>query len=213
MKQPPLQLSQAILIMVVFAFVILVASVGWAASNNLPFLNSKNLFGIDFKLQGVGRKAVFFMDAFEVGYYQDKRNSALDPLDNVAKHLEVRYFVKIPGKKLFNYNIRVMKDNYSKEELLAIADELETLKEYYIDLKDGDSYLLTYIPQIGTHFEYNGQLKGIIRGEQFAEILFAVWLGEKPFDKKIKEEILSLRDNPSEKKLTLFDLSLNKEKL
>jgi hypothetical protein len=88
--------------------------------------------------------------------------------------------------------------------LLVIADEIEILKEYYVDLKNGDSYQLTYIPEIGTKFEYNGKLKGIIKGERFAEILFAVWLGDKPFDKKIKEQILSLRDRQVEEKLSLL---------
>ena len=177
---------------------VLVSSMAWASSSVLGFSESKNLSGMVFTLQGVGKKSVFFMDAFEVGYYQEQEKAALDPLDNVAKHLEVRYFVDIPGQKLFSYNLSVMEDNYSKEELLAVADEIRALKEYYIDLKDGDSYKLTYIPGIGTRFEHNGNLKGVIQGERFAEILFSVWLGEKPFDRKIKEQILSLRNAPVE---------------
>ena len=195
---------KSILIAVLTACAFLLTSSSYASSPSIDFPNTKNLSGRVFTLQGIGKKSVFFVDAFEVGYYQEKHNLSLDPLDNVAKHLEVRYFVSIPAKKLFNYNISVMKDNYSKQDLLAIANEIEILKEYYVDLKRGDSYELTYIPQIGTKFEYNGNLKGIIKGERFAEILFAVWLGEKPFDKKIKEQILSLRDISVDPKVSLL---------
>ena len=177
------------LIATLTACVALISNLGWAASSDVAYSQNKNIADTVFTLQGVGKKSVFFMRAFEVGFYQVKGQLGLKPLDNVAKHLEVRYFVNIPGKKLFNYNIDVMKDNYSKEELLAIADEITELKKYYVDLKKGDCYELTYIPEVGTRFELNGELKGIIKGERFAEILFAVWLGEKPFDEKIKEQI------------------------
>lgn len=184
---------------------VLHAGSGWSSTPDLQFADSKKLLGTVFELQGVGKKSVFFVNAFEVGYYQEKHKATRDPLDNVAKHIEVRYFVDIPGNKLFNFNISVMQDNYSEEELLAIADEIAALKEYYIDLKKGDRYELTYIPEVGTRFVHNGNLKGIIKGERFAEILFAVWLGEKPFDQKIKEQILSLRNRAAEEKLTLLD--------
>lgn len=192
------QTSKTIWIAALTTYGIMISSLGLASTSGLAFSKNKNLSGTAFTLQGVGKKSVFFMEAFEVAFYQEKRQLASAPLDNVAKHIEVRYFVNIPGKKLFSFNVDVMEDNYSKEELLVIADEMEALKDYYIDLKKGDSYELTYIPGVGTQFEHNGNVKGLIKGERFAEILFSVWLGEKPFDKKIKAQILNLRDKPVE---------------
>ena len=196
-------LSKSVLIATLSSCIIFISNLVWAALPEHTYSKNKNIADTVFTLQGVGKKSVLFMNAFEVGYYQERSQLDLHPLDNVAKHLEVRYFVNIPGKKLFNFNIDVMRDNYSTEELRAINDEIDQLKKYYVDLKKGDCYELTYIPEIGTKFKLNGELKGIIKGKRFAEILFSVWLGERPFDQKIKEEILGLRDKPVEENSNL----------
>ena len=66
------------------------------------------------------------------------------------------------------------------------------MRKYFVDLKAGDRFSLTYIPAIGTKFEHNACLVGTIKGRAFARALFSVWIGQKPFDHELKDEVLGL---------------------
>lgn len=145
--------------------------------------------GIEMTLQGTGVKTVAFFKAFAAGFYQKEMNQDL-LLDAVPKRIEVEYFVNIPGKKLNNYTIERMKLNINAQEFSQIKAEIALMGKYFVDLNPGDRFSLTFIPGIGTKFAHNGRLTGIIKGDAFARALFAVWIGEKPFDEKLKRQIL-----------------------
>jgi len=145
--------------------------------------------GVPMSLQGTGLKSFLFIKAFAAGFYKGKTNEA-DILGNYPKRIEVEYFVNIPGKKLNNYTVERMKDNVSKADLEALKYEIIKMGRYFVDLKPGDRFSLTYLPDIGTKFAHNGTLVGIIKGKDFAKALFSVWIGKRPFDKHLKEQVL-----------------------
>ena len=126
--------------------------------------------GAAMMLQGTGLKSVFFIKAFAAGFYKGE-GANTDLLGNFPKRIEVQYFVNIPGAKLNNFTINTMKDNVSKEELEAISGKVKEMGQYFVDLKPGDRFALTYIPNIGTQFTHNGHLTGIVEGLDFARAL------------------------------------------
>ncbi len=140
-------------------------------------------------LQGTGIKNVMFFKAFVAGYYTDIKSQP-DDLGEFPKRIEVEYFVNIPGSKLNNYTIDRMKYNVSSQELAELKPEIELMGKYFVDLKPGDRFALTYLPGIGTQFEYRGNITGTIEGSRFAKALFSVWIGEKPFDESLKLAIM-----------------------
>jgi len=144
--------------------------------------------GIRMSLQGTGLKTMLFFKAFVAGYYTNLPNAA-DPLGEFSKRIEVEYFVNIPGKKLNNYTIEQMKANISEEMFQSLSAQIKLMGEYFVDLKKGDRFALTYIPGRGTEFSHNGRVTGVIPGLAFAKALFSVWIGEKPFDPQLKEQI------------------------
>ena len=148
--------------------------------------------GINMSLQGTGLKTLFFIKAFAAGFYKGESQSS-DILGDFPKRIEVQYFVSIPGQKLNNYTFERMKDNVSTEDLEALKNEIKLMGKYFVDLKAGDRFSLTYIPHVGTKFEHNGQIVGIVSGIQFAKALFSVWIGKKPFDFRLKQEVLGLK--------------------
>ena len=147
--------------------------------------------GINMSLQGTGLKSIFFFKAFAAGFYKGPGHDS-DPLSNYPKRIEVEYFVNIPGEKLNSYTLERMKDNVSKNDLKAIDREIQLMGNYFVNLKPGDRFSLTYIPSVGTKFEHNGKLVGIIKGNAFAKALFSVWIGKKPFDNQLKNQVLGL---------------------
>lgn len=142
-------------------------------------------------LQGAGLKTMFLFKAFAAGFYKGEGDDT-DLLGNYPKRIEAEYFVNIPGAKLNDFTIETMKKNISASDLASLEDEIKQMSQYFVDLKPGDRFSLTYIPAIGTQFAYNGQLVGTIKGNDFAKALFAVWIGKKPFDRHLKEQVLGL---------------------
>lgn len=147
--------------------------------------------GINMSLQGTGLKNLLFFKAFAAGFYKGQGDTS-DLLGNYPKRIEVKYFVSIPGQKLNNFTIDIMKQNTSPADLESLKDEIRQMGKYFVDLKPGDMFSLTYIPSVGTKFEHNNHLVGIIKGQEFAKALFSVWIGKKPFDNRLKEQVLGL---------------------
>jgi len=161
-----------------------------AESGGDKFNHLRKNEGVIFELKGVGLKKYFFMKAFVAGLYYPKGVSPVDPLEDVAKHLEVEYFVWIPGKRFSHFTVEKMKDNLSREEFERIKKEIGSMEKYFVDLRPGDRFSLTYIPGEGTSFAHNGRIMGVIQGKEFARAIFSTWFGRKPFDSKLKRQIL-----------------------
>ncbi len=162
--------------------------------------------GISMNLQGTGLKTMVFFKAFVAGYYRSDEETQ-EVLGEFSKRIEVEYFVKIPGKKLNNFTIDTMKDNVTKEEFNAISNEIDLMGKYFVDLKPGDRFSLTYIPGVGTKFAHNNEVTGVIKGNDFAKALFSVWIGENPFDRSLKEKILGLESSESNQENNLVKLT------
>ncbi len=182
---------------IILALVIVLLSQGSSANSpkelhGIRFAGDYVYEGEELVLQGVALKRHFFIKAFVAGLYLGEPVITDDFFENVPIRIEVSYFVNIPGKKLSKYTRGLMRKNVTKEEYQSINKEINMMNQYFVDLKPGDRYALTYIPEIGTQFEYNGDFVGVIPGKDFANGLFSTWIGVHPMDKKVKQQILGL---------------------
>jgi hypothetical protein len=78
----------------------------------------------------------------------------------------------------------------SKAQMGALKARLENFKTMIPDVEKGDQILLTYVPGEGTTVEVKGAKKGTIEGKDFADALFAVWLGPNPVQEDLKKALL-----------------------
>ena len=62
-------------------------------------------------------------------------------------------------------------------ELKARFDEFCSMM---VEIEKGEQFVFTYLPGTGTVIEAKGERKGVIEGKDFADALFASWLGPKP---------------------------------
>jgi hypothetical protein len=141
-------------------------------------------------LKGTAHKKMFFMRIFTAGLYLKDGVDSKQAMNDVPKKIEVFYHYPIPGHKLSQYTRDQMRHNLSKKEYAAMTSRIEQMKQYFVDLKPGDRYALSYIPGIGTKFIYNEREVGLIKGADFAKGIFAVWIGDYPMDKILKKQIL-----------------------
>ena len=61
-----------------------------------------------------------------------------------------------------------------------LKKQFETLTGMMEEMKDGQLIVFTYIPGKGTEVNIKGKVKGTIEGKEFADALFACWIGPKP---------------------------------
>ena len=70
--------------------------------------------------------------------------------------------------------------------------KLDQLCQYQADMEKGQKMVYTYVPGEGTEVEINGQVAGTIGGKDFADALFACWIGPEPPGEAFKKGLLGL---------------------
>jgi hypothetical protein len=80
--------------------------------------------------------------------------------------------------------------NNSPSKLAALQERLDRFARLWPTVKSGDRAVMTYLPGVGTKVEVQGKELGVIPGKDFAEALFAVWLGDKPPNPELKTGLL-----------------------
>ncbi len=143
-------------------------------------------------LLGTGHKKILFTDVFVAGFYLHTDAGPDDALSDVAKRMEVSYFTDVGAKRLADYIRKRMSKNMSSEEFEEVESRIEKMHDFFVDLDAGDRFSMTYIPDIGTKFERNNTFLGVVEGADFGRGIFATWVGERPFDKSVKQQVLGL---------------------
>jgi Chalcone isomerase-like len=113
--------------------------------------------------------------------------SALGPL---PKRLEFSYFWKIPGPEFGKAGEEILTRNVDRQTVTALRERLDSINRAYKDVKPGDRYALTYRPGKGTELSFNGKPLVLVEGDDFAAAYFSIWLGKKPIDEDLKNELL-----------------------
>ena len=76
-------------------------------------------------------------------------------------------------------------------DISSLAAKIETFKSFFSDeIVKGNIFDITYIKGRGSVVYKNGKEIGIIKGMDFKNALFAIWLGEDPADDDLKEAML-----------------------
>jgi hypothetical protein len=78
----------------------------------------------------------------------------------------------------------------SRAQLPALKPRLDRFSAMIPDVRDGDRLTLTYVPGKGTIVNVKGAEKGTVEGKDFADALFAVWLGKNPVQGDLKKAML-----------------------
>lgn len=158
------------------------------------FPTEKIVEGKTLKLNGVAyRKAFGFVKVFAVGLYLE--NPTKDPQEVIhsqqIKRLHFHYLTsKATAKKL--------QEGFRKQIKECNSPEMFERNKKYIDLyaswldKDmqpGRTSVSTYIPGKGITLEYQGEVRGTIASEEFAQMYYRYNFGEKAI-KKIREGLL-----------------------
>jgi hypothetical protein len=146
--------------------------------------------GRDLELRGVGllRYKVFLKAYVAALYLEPSLVEARET--STGRRLELEYFWSIPADGFAQATRDGIARNVDPEEYVKLSERIERLGELYRDVSPGDRYSLTFLPGQGTELALNGKSLGTVEGEDFAEAIFAIWLGREPLDEGLKEDLL-----------------------
>lgn len=142
-------------------------------------------------LNGMGLREKFFIDVYVAGLYlPSKQRSGEAVLDADTPRRLVMHFTYDVSKdqvcEAWNESLAANRPNASA----ALKKDFETLCSYMADVAEAEQMAFTYVPGEGTTIEVKGQEKGTVAGKDFADALFASWIGDHPATGKLKKGLL-----------------------
>jgi hypothetical protein len=170
---------------------------GWGAHvqaavvEGVRFSETVTSGGIDLNLRGAGLlRYMVFVKAYVAAFYLPVATPSAEALSDVPRHLEIEYFHAIAAADFAEATRSGIAKNMSMTSYERLKPAVEALNALYRDVKPGDRYSLTYLPDRGTTLSLNGTPLGTVAGADFAAGLFAIWIGQAPLDDGFKKILL-----------------------
>ena len=178
-------------VLAVLALALSAASASAADVGGVKVPDTMTAGGKDLKLNGAGirKKAIF--KVYVAGLYVEtpaKDASAL-LASSQAKSMHLWMLRDIKGANVSGAIADGFQLN-SKAALPQLQPRLDQLAKMIPDLQEGDQMSLSWVPDKGTVVNVRGTDVGTIEGRDFADALFAVWLGPSPVQDDLKQALL-----------------------
>lgn len=150
--------------------------------------------GTELVLNGAGIRSKFFFDIYIAKLYLEH------PATDVKKILAstggrrmVMHFLhdEVSKDKIVDGWIEGFAGNSDAKDVEALQSRIDSFNAMFVDVKKGDRIVLDFVPEKGTIVTVAGEEKGVIEGKDFNDALLLIWLGDKPVNKKLKQQLLS----------------------
>ena len=109
---------------------------------------------------------------------------------DIPVRLQLTYHRGFTAAEIIKGGDTLLARNVKAETLTALRERLELINRAYRDVREGDSYTLTYVPGKGTTLRLNGSPLVSIPGHDFAAAYFRIWLGDDPINKSMRDTLL-----------------------
>jgi hypothetical protein len=144
-------------------------------------------------LNGAGLRKKFFIKVYAAGLYLRERTNDAQAIiagdAPMAVRMEFLYDGVSPEKLIAAWNEGFA--HATGGDLSSIEHQVRRFDALFTETAHkGDVYQLLYTPGEGVRVEVNGRTAGTIPGVDFKRALFAIWLGDKPADRSLKEGML-----------------------
>jgi hypothetical protein len=178
--------------MVAVACILPASGINAAKIEGAYFEKTLDVNNTTLKLTGTALFRYWGLKAYVGAFYLEEGYTVDEALSDSAKRIELQYKRSIKGKDFGPATEKMIAKNVDEATLERLRPQIDFHNSLYEDVKPGDRYSLTYIPDRGTELALNGTPKGLIEGEEFAAAVFSIWLGSKPINKSFKKKILGL---------------------
>ncbi len=143
------------------------------------------------KLNGLGLRKKVMFKVYVGGLYLEtpSKDAAAILASDQAKVVRLTFMRDVAKAKMKDAFEEGFEAN-AKEKAAAQKAAIEKLYSLIPDMKDGQSLSFSYLPGKGTTIALGEKALGVIEGREFAEALFALWLGPKPPSEDLKNGML-----------------------
>jgi len=147
--------------------------------------------GKTLKLNGMGlrKKAVFKVYAAGLYVEAPSQNAAAILAADAPKALKMHFLRSVDKGKL----VEAYKEGIEANAGPKAGAQKAAVDRFYgtvADVKEGTVTTYTYVPGTGTVVNRDGKDVATIEGKEFAEALFAIWLGPKPPSEDLQKGLL-----------------------
>ncbi len=153
--------------------------------------DSTTVEGKTLKLNGMGLRKKVVFKVYVGGLYLENpsKDAATVISSDQIKRMQLSVLRSLSTKQVTEAIEEGFEKN-SKAQMGALKARLDRLGTMIPDVEKGDQILLTYVPGKGTVVSAKNAEKGVIEGKDFADALFAVWLGPNPVQEDLKKGLL-----------------------
>jgi hypothetical protein len=143
-------------------------------------------------LNGAGLRTRFFFKVYVIGLYLERPATAAAAVlgTDSVRRAELHVLRALSGPEIASAIGRAFEQN-AGDAAAGLRDRRERFESMFPAVEAGDTLLLTYVPGRGTSVVAKGKELGLVEGEDFADVLFAVWIGAKPVDPALRQALLA----------------------
>ena len=180
------------------ALMLFVLSAQWAAGREIAGVDVPPSVTVDnnvLVLNGAGIRKKFFVKVYVGALYLTVRKTSVNGIleDENAKRIVMNILYKeLSHKDLVEGWNEGFANNHKPAELVNLQDRINSFNSFFSTVRRGDEIRLDYVPGTGTLVWINETLKGTVQGEDFYRALLKIWLGPKPADVALKEDMLGV---------------------
>ncbi|WP_185962643.1 chalcone isomerase family protein [Thalassomonas sp. M1454] len=171
---------------------IVVASFILQTASALEQENSIKINNNVLVLNGQGIRDKFFFDVYSAALYLEQPSNNGLEIINSNKQMTIRLIMlrDVDGDSMRG----AIKDGF----VSSLGDQYPNLEKdiqlflttFGDEASYGNVYTLSYQQDIGTTIYINNTKTEIIKGFEFKQALFSIWLGDKPAQESLKQELL-----------------------
>ena len=147
-------------------------------------------------LNGAGLREKFWVDVYVGSLYLPTKSNDIGEILSKPESWRIQLdfvYKEVAQEKLLDSWREGFEKNQSPETLQQLQSRITTFYRYFDSSAVArDQFWFDYQPGIGTRVSKNQQSIGVIPGEDFANALLEIWLGNHPTDKSLKKAMLGL---------------------
>lgn len=152
---------------------------GELAGVTLP--DSAQVDGRELTLNGMALRKKLFIKVYVAGLYLPQKMSDASAVlsGDTARHLKMEFVRGVGKDKMCDAWYEGLEAN-TENPSTELTQKFDQLCDWMIDVEEGGTFAFTYVPGEGTTVEVDGETQGSIEGKDFADALFASWIGPNP---------------------------------
>ena len=147
-------------------------------------------------LNGAGLREKFWVDVYVGSLYLPTKSNDIGEILSKPESWRIQLdivYKEVSQEKLLDSWREGFEKNQSAETLQQLQTHIAAFYGFFDSSAVArDQFWFDYQPGIGTRVSKNQQSIGVIPGEDFANALLEIWLGNHPVDKSLKKAMLGL---------------------